>query len=139
MGALNAAYSDETPVVVREGDTPGPQQWTLLNQREEPVDLTGRSVNIRLAGSDLSTAVLDAPATVEDATAGVVSYAFDGSALAPGRYRGEFVVDPHPDLVGGQTAAQHTVPATGCIPVEIDADDLVPSGYGVNYGVDYQQ
>lgn len=140
--ALNTSYADETPVTIREGDTLPRREWTLLDRTGDPDDLTDAAeVRFRMADpTDLSTLVIDQPATIEDAKAGRVSYQFSAVETAtPGRYVAEFVINPHPDLPGGETAAQRTRPAGGHIPVEINEDwpMSTPTGFGHNYGYDY--
>jgi hypothetical protein len=78
---------------LKAGDTRPELEAVLEDQNDEPIDLTGADVSIRLLEPRGGDEVLNEPMTVSDATGGTVRYVWaDGDTGDPGRYRTEFVV-----------------------------------------------
>lgn len=92
---------------MKSGDTK-PMRARLTYSDGSPVDLTGATVSFYMG-----TTLVDRPATVVDATDGVVEYPWGaGETNTPGQYPAEFKV-----TVAG---ASQRVPSKGTIIVKID-------------------
>lgn len=95
------------PVVeVKTGDRAPVLQATLLDADEEPLDLNGATVTLRLQSRYGGTLKVNAAATVVDPDANLVQYELGATDTdTPGYYRGEFAVS--------YAGIVQTVPASG--------------------------
>lgn len=77
---------------IKEDDTSPRLQVALKNPDGTATGLNDTTVRIRIAKARGGANILDAEASIDDATGGVVSYQFS-DGLDEGRYRVEFEVD----------------------------------------------
>lgn len=100
---------------LKKGDRLPALKVQFLDADGLPINLTGKTVrfSMRLVGSS-TPKINNAPATVDNATSGMASYAWQATDVdTPGMYQGEF------DVVEADGKVQ-TVPANGYISIEIE-------------------
>lgn len=103
------------PLMMKQGDTKNVYTVTLQDEFRQAVDLTGATVNFRLAGEKLT---INKTATIIDATGGMVTFSFDDNDVTgTGAMDGELkVVYPNGD--------KETFPSNGYISFNIRANLL---------------
>ena len=101
---------------VKQNDTSPKLAATLKDGNGQVVDVTGASVRFHMAKLNSSTVITDASATVTNAPAGTVEYAWTASDTASiGTFRGEFEVTFPTGLI-------ETYPNSGYISIQITDD-----------------
>jgi len=105
---------------LKRGDTSPALRAQLLDEDDEPIDLSSATVRFRMMRYDSDTVAVDSGAVVEDATSGEVSYQWKGGETdATGTYQGEFAVDKNGGT-GDGFDADETVPNHEWITIKIE-------------------
>lgn len=103
-------------ILMKAGDTAPIVRAALLDEFAAPVNLTGASVKFVMAASGDKMVAVDAVATIEEATDGIVTYAWAvGDTDDAGSYVAEFEVT-------FVDASVQTFPTQGYIDVTIEED-----------------
>jgi hypothetical protein len=105
-------------IYIKQGDTAPIVEAVLLDANQLPVDLSGATVVFRMASRPGVAPIVDETATIVDAGAGRVSYAWAaGDTDEPGTYLAEFVVT---------SSEQQTFPNMRYLVVEIKPNLAAP-------------
>lgn len=109
-------------LTIKQGDTSPPFNQAILDQNGNRQDLTGATVNFVMRALTATTPVVNAAASVLDASSGMVQYTFTSAQTAtPGLYSGVFTVV----LPGGAT---YTYPNDGYLEISVQENIVSADG-----------
>lgn len=112
--------ANEVDFYITEGDTTDPLEVTLKSDDGTAIDLTGATVRFEMVPVGGDSLTFSATATIDDATAGEVTYEWaDGDTDDAGYYNGRFVVDYSGDT-GSNFDADQSFPNENYITVKVD-------------------